>query len=174
MNPGAISLYMDHGIDITKDPLKVAVCAQHNNGGIRIDSSWQTTVKGLYACGEAAGSLGIFRPGGTALNSCQVGSMRAAEHVVYRSENTVSENFDNILAEAVAEANTLIEATRGEKSTLIEMGDKYSSRMSESFAFLRDIPKMREALEDIEADKKSFAKDNKWHSTYEIFKLFNR
>ena len=172
MNPGAISLYMDHGIDITKDPLKVAVCAQHNNGGIRIDSSWQTSVEGLYACGEAAGSLGIFRPGGTALNSCQVGSMRAAEHVVYRSENTVSENFDNILAEAVAEANTLIEATRGEKSTLIEMGEKYSTRMSESFAFLRDIPKMKAALADIEADKESFAKDNKWRSTYEIFKLF--
>ena len=172
MNPGAISLYMDHGIDITKEPLKVAVCAQHNNGGIRIDASWQTTVEGLYACGEAAGSLGIFRPGGTALNSCQVGSLRAAEHIVYKSENKVSERYDEILAQAIAEANMLIEATKAEKSTLIEMGDKYSARMSESFAFLRDIPKMDKALEDIEGDLKTFAKDNKWCDVFEIFKLF--
>ena len=172
MNPGAISLYMDHGIDITKDPLKVAVCAQHNNGGIRIDSIWQTSVEGLYACGEAAGSLGIFRPGGTALNSCQVGSLRAAEHIAYQSKNTVSPRFDEILAEAVSEADALIEATKGEGSTVLGARDKYSSRMSQYFAFLRDIPEMEKALEGIKSDVASFTEDNKWKSVYDIPHLF--
>ena len=172
MNPGAISLYMDHGIDITKDPLKVAVCAQHNNGGIRIDSNWQTNVEGLYAAGEAAGSLGIFRPGGTALNSCQVGSLRAAEHIAYRSKNTVSERFDEILAEAVSEADALIEATKGEGSTVLGARDKYSSRMSQYFAFLRDIPEMEKALVNIKNDVTSFTEDNKWKSVYDIPHLF--
>ena len=172
MNPGAISLYMDHGIDITKDPLKVAVCAQHNNGGIRIDSDWQTNIKGLYACGEAAGSLGIFRPGGTALNSCQVGSLRAAEHIAYKSENTVSESFDKILEDAVNEANALIEATRADASTLISMNEKYSARMSQYFAFLRDIPSMEKAKGDIKSDIESFTRDNKWKNVYELFLLF--
>ena len=172
MNPGAISLYMDHGIDITKDPLKVAVCAQHNNGGIRIDSNWQTNVEGLYAAGEAAGSLGIFRPGGTALNSCQVGSLRAAEHIAYRSKNTVSPRFDEILAEAVSEADALIEATKGEGSTVLGARDKYSSRMSQYFAFLRDIPEMEKALEGIKSDVASFTEDNKWKSVYDIPHLF--
>ena len=172
MNPGAISLYMDHGIDITKDPLKVAVCAQHNNGGIRIDSNWQTNVEGLYAAGEAAGSLGIFRPGGTALNSCQVGSLRAAEHIAYQSKNTVSPRFDEILAEAVSEADALIEATKGEGSTVLGARDKYSSRMSQYFAFLRDIPEMEKALEGIKSDVASFTEDNKWKSVYDIPHLF--
>ena len=172
MNPGAISLYMDHGIDITKDPLKVAVCAQHNNGGIRIDSNWQTNVEGLYAAGEAAGSLGIFRPGGTALNSCQVGSLRAAEHIAYQSKNTVSPRFDEILAEAVSEADALIEATKGNSSTVLQARDKYSSRMSQYFAFLRDIPEMEKALEGIKSDVASFTEDNKWKSVYDIPHLF--
>ena len=172
MNPGAISLYMDNGIDITKEPLRVAVCAQHNNGGIRIDSNWQTNVEGLYAAGEAAGSLGIFRPGGTALNSCQVGSQRAAEHIAYQSKNTVSDNFDNILTSAIDEANAIIAATRGEKSTVLAARDKYSSRMSQCFAFLRDIPKMESALEEIKSDIDSFTNDNKWSSIYDIPHLF--
>ena len=172
MNPGAISLYSDHGIDITKDPLRVAVCAQHNNGGIRIDSDWQTTIKGLYAAGEAAGSLGIFRPGGTALNSCQVGSLRAAEHIVWKSENLPSENFESIALAAIAEADAIIDATRGEKSTVIDMRDKYSARMSQHFAFLRDIPSMETALSDISADKESFTNDNKWKNVWDIPHLF--
>ena len=172
MNPGAISLYMDHGIDITKDPLKVAVCAQHNNGGIRIDSNWQTNVEGLYAAGEAAGSLGIFRPGGTALNSCQVGSLRAAEHIAYQSKNKVSQRFDEILAEAVSEADALIEATKGNSSTVLQARDKYSSRMSQYFAFLRDIPEMEKALVNIKNDVTSFTEDNKWKSVYDIPHLF--
>ena len=172
MNPGAISLYMDHGIDIRKDPLRVAVCAQHNNGGIRIDSNWQTNIEGLYAAGEAAGSLGIFRPGGTALNSCQVGSMRAAEHIVYSSENRHSENFSLLLASAIEEADGIINATKGDKSTILSMREKYSARMSQHFAFLRDIPEMDAAKNDIKSDLDSFTADNKWKNIYDIPHLF--
>ena len=172
MNPGAISLYSDHGIDITKDPLRVAVCAQHNNGGIRIDAHWQTNVKGLYAAGEAAGSLGIFRPGGTALNSCQVGSLRAAEHIAFRSDNTPSDNFDQVAEDAIGWADEIVNATKSDSSTVLSMRDKYSARMSECFAFLRDIPKMENGLCDIASDKDSFLADNKWQSIPEIPHLF--
>jgi hypothetical protein len=34
MNPGDIELYADHGIDLTSESLEIAVCAQHNNGGL--------------------------------------------------------------------------------------------------------------------------------------------
>ncbi|MBP5206924.1 MAG: FAD-binding protein [Clostridia bacterium] len=81
MNEGAIELYAAHGIDLYKDRLRAAVCAQHCNGGIAVDENWQTRVKGLYAAGEAAGTFGVYRPGGSALNSTQVGSLRAAEHI---------------------------------------------------------------------------------------------
>ena len=172
MNPRAISLYLDHGIDIANEPLKVAVCAQHNNGGVRIDSDWQTNIRGLYAVGEVAGSLGVFRPGGTALNSTQVGSLRAAEHIVYQSKNKISENFDEILREAVVSADALIATTKADISTLKDTRKRYAQRMSRSFAFLRDIPSMREAIKEIKQDTACFVKDNCWKDYSEIPSLF--
>ena len=82
MNEPAIELYRSHGIDLYRDLLEIRVCAQHHNGGVAVDENWQTRVPGLYVCGEAAGTFGHARPGGTALNSTQVGSLRAAEHII--------------------------------------------------------------------------------------------
>lgn len=81
INAPAIALYRAHGIDLEREALEIRVCAQHQNGGIGVDRNWQTDIPGLYACGEAAGTFGRYRPGGTALNSTQVGSMRAAQHI---------------------------------------------------------------------------------------------
>jgi len=85
MNTKAINLYKDNGIDLYTEPLRIAVCAQHCNGGIAVDANWESTVKGLYVVGEAAGSFGVYRPGGSALNATQVGGMRAAQHIAKKS-----------------------------------------------------------------------------------------
>ena len=85
MNAPAVQLYRDHGIDLERDMLEIRVCAQHHNGGIAVDADWQTCVPGLYVCGEAAGTFGRKRPGGTALNSTQAGSLRAARHIMKNS-----------------------------------------------------------------------------------------
>lgn len=84
MNSPAIDLYLNKGVDIRKEMLEIALCAQHNNGGIAVDLWWQTDVKGLFAAGEVAGTHGIYRPGGSALNAGQVGSLRAAR--IHRKE----------------------------------------------------------------------------------------
>ena len=34
-------------MDITKEMLEIALCAQHNNGGLAVDMWWQTNVSGL-------------------------------------------------------------------------------------------------------------------------------
>ena len=81
MNRRAIDLYADHGIDLWHDRLEIAVCAQHCNGGVAVDAHWQSDIRGLYAAGESAGNFGVYRPGGSALNAAQVGSLRAAEHI---------------------------------------------------------------------------------------------
>ena len=87
MNKGAIELYADHGIDLYTECLEIAVCAQHCNGGVAVDGNWQSDVDGLYVAGEAAGTFGVYRPGGSALNSTQVGSLRAAEHIAKRQDS---------------------------------------------------------------------------------------
>ena len=81
LNPKAVELYASHGIDLSKEKLEIAVCAQHINGGVAVDANWESSVRGLYAAGEAAGTFGVYRPGGSALNSTQVGALRAAEHI---------------------------------------------------------------------------------------------
>ncbi|MBQ9264011.1 MAG: FAD-binding protein [Clostridia bacterium] len=83
INQPAIELYRSHGIDLTQERLEIRVCAQHHNGGIAVDAHWQTSVPGLYVCGEAAGTFGRKRPGGTALNATQAGSLRAAQHAFH-------------------------------------------------------------------------------------------
>ncbi|MBC7186927.1 MAG: FAD-binding protein [Calditrichaeota bacterium] len=84
MNQPAIDLYKSHGIDITKEPLEIAVCAQHNNGGLQGNIWWESNVRHLFPVGEVNGSHGVYRPGGSALNAGQVGSLRAATFIAKR------------------------------------------------------------------------------------------
>lgn len=172
MNPGAIDLYADHGIDIAREPLEIAVCAQHNNGGIRVDEHWQTTIPGLYAVGEAAGTLGVFRPGGTALNSCQVGGMRAAQHIAEQGDRMPSAHFEAQAWEALSWAEGLAEATRGERSTLGEQESRCRERMSRDFGFLRDLETMEQSLADLAVDVASFEENNRWEKPTELPRLF--
>jgi len=78
MNPPAVELYKAHGIDLAAEPLEIAVCAQHSNGGFKGDIWWESNLRHFFPVGEANGSHGVYRPGGAALNAGQVGSYRAA------------------------------------------------------------------------------------------------
>jgi succinate dehydrogenase / fumarate reductase, flavoprotein subunit len=81
MNPLAIELYRRYKVDIAADPLEFAVNHQHMNGGIAVDVWGRSSLPGCYAIGEAAGTHGVTRPGGAALNAGQVFGTRAAEHI---------------------------------------------------------------------------------------------
>lgn len=84
MNPLALELYRSHGIDLEKEPLEVAVCSQHNNGGLKANIWWESNVRHFFPIGEVCGTHGIYRPGGAALNSGQVGGYRAALYIAHR------------------------------------------------------------------------------------------
>ena len=101
MNPGAVDLYRDHGIDLRSEPLEIAVCAQHNNGGLAGNIWWESTnIKHLFPIGEVNGSHGVNRPGGSALNSGQVGGFRAAEFIANRYQKW---SLDESIAEQAVE-----------------------------------------------------------------------
>ena len=51
MNAPAVELYRSKGVDLSRERLEIALCAQHNNGGIAVDMWWQTCVPGLFAAG---------------------------------------------------------------------------------------------------------------------------
>ncbi len=103
MNPGAIELYADHNIDIRRDMLEIAVCSQHNNGGLAGNIWYESTnVPHLFPIGEVNGSHGVTRPGGSALNAGQVGGLRAAEFIAARYQGGTLD-----MAKAKAEAERL-------------------------------------------------------------------
>ena len=81
MNPLSIELYKRYKLDISRDPLEFAINNQHMNGGIAVDVWGRTSLDGCYAVGESAGTHGVTRPGGAALNAGQVLGTRAAEHI---------------------------------------------------------------------------------------------
>ncbi len=168
MNCGAVDLYKEHGIDLEREPLRIAVCAQHNNGGIGVDSNWQSSVSGLYACGEAAGTFGVFRPGGSALNSTQVGSMRAARHIAYSKKHTDSENFNLLVNEAVEDIENLKRNALGDVSTITDTASRYKRNMSDNFSFIRNRDKMLLGIKKIREFISDFDRDNRIKDESEI------
>lgn len=151
MNKKAIDLYMSNGINLYEEPLRVAVCAQHNNGGINVDLNWETNVKGLYVAGEAAGTFGVYRPGGSALNSTQVGSMRAAERIAlsYRNDNVIRSSVGEVLEAGDEIFDFVFASGNGEKydDSLTAIRDEYREKMSDVASYIR-IPAEMESLRD--------------------------
>lgn len=138
MNIGAIELYLSHGIDLSREKLAIAVCVQHCNGGVDVDSDWQSRTKGLFVAGEAAGTFGVCRPGGSALNSTQVGSLRAAEKIARETEK----------APIAVPEYRIPEFGYGEldaRKLLISL----RKRMSACADFDRDTEKMRELFSEV-------------------------
>jgi fumarate reductase (CoM/CoB) subunit A len=78
--PVMLEQFLKFGVDIRNEPMEVAPTAHHIMGGLRINSRCETTVPGLFACGEVAGGVhGANRLGGNALADTQVFGKRAGE-----------------------------------------------------------------------------------------------
>ena len=137
MNAPAFALYKSKGVDLNTEYLPIALCAQHNNGGIAVDLWWQSSVKGLFAVGECAGTHGIARPGGSALNAGQVGSLRAAQYISEHPNELVDEKIFLKLVNA-AEIKT--------SSDTAECKKMAQRRMSDNAAAVRDIEKIKATL----------------------------
>ena len=149
MNPGAIDLYAEHGIDITAEPLEIAVCAQHNNGGLAGNHWWESiNVKHLFPVSEVNGSHGVYRPGGSALNSGQAGSFRAAEFIANRySQWTVAEpQVTAAAATAAAEVLAWIGKAAGAESSWQAEREEFQQRMSRAGAHIRSSETLQEAV----------------------------
>jgi succinate dehydrogenase/fumarate reductase flavoprotein subunit len=140
MNPGSVRLYRDHNIDLGKEPLEIAVCAQHNNGGLAANHWWESTnLKHLFPVGEVNGSHGVYRPGGSALNAGQVGGIRAAEFIAQRYAGwTVEPKAVKAAAmEAVSEALDFLAHGVSATVTWKQAREELRSRMSAAGAHIR-------------------------------------
>ncbi len=145
MNPPAIEVFKNNGIDLSAEYLEIAVCAQHNNGGLKGNIWWESNIKHLFPVGEVNGSHGVYRPGGSALNAGQVGSLRAAKFIAahYNQEPLDSELFLKLVLEQVKKkfefSQNLIDKDFTDKETLINFREQIQQRTSACGAHIRNL-----------------------------------
>ncbi|MCK9286654.1 MAG: FAD-binding protein [Sphaerochaetaceae bacterium] len=173
LNPKAIELYENLGIDVWSEPLEISLCAQHNNGGLAADIWWESTsVKHLYPVGEVNGSHGVKRPGGSALNSGQVGSIRAATRIMgYSNHGPIDvlhfvEQVKSQVRDIVSLAKNWVEhavshGTRIEqaKSYLEQIRLAFRQRMSTAAGPIRSLEKVRRAITQANTPESSIPLD---------------
>lgn len=137
MNPLAIELYRMHGTDLTRQPLPFAVNNQHMNGGVAVDLWNRSSLPGLYAVGEVAGTHGVTRPGGAALNAGQVGGMRCARHI-HAVPATAPITLAATGLAQVAESLALLDAAQASNTglDLDAVRDEIQARMSDHAGFV--------------------------------------
>ena len=170
MNPKAIQLYASHGIDLYTEPLEIAVCAQHHNGGIAVDADWQTGVEGLYVAGEAAGTFGIARPGGSALNSTQVGSQRAAEHITYFSHTPpVAKSISPCVGRAIQRIQGEMQRLfTGGSVGVLEQRYQVQQAMSAAAAHVRNVQAMEKLSRTVSRQLAGFYDDTRLATPFEL------
>ena len=149
MNPAAIQLYLDYGIDLRREKLEIALCAQHNNGGLAGTHWWESTnLRHLFPVGEVNGSHGITRPGGSALNAGQVGAFRAAEYIAHRYADWSLdiEAATQLAYKRIADLTVWCECAK--QSGIDWQSDRriMQRRMSRSGGAIRSLPELETAV----------------------------
>ena len=159
MNMPAYDLYLSKGVDLEKEMLEIALCAQHNNGGLDIDMWWQTNIPHLFACGEVAGSHGVYRPGGSALNAGQVGSTRCAQYISKHQDNDAFDcDFDALCKDAVSKHLDITRSILGSEDNVASLTDKYQKLMDKVAGPIRDASSFDSASGEFFGAFKDFTK----------------
>ena len=149
MNPPAVEIYRENGIDLSSEPLEIAVCAQHNNGGFAVNKWWESSLRHTFVIGEMAGTHGVKRPGGSALNAGQVGGLRAAEYIVNAYGSDVaddpgdSQEIDQQVQNLIDKLSRWSQSSGPAPQDVVE---QIQSRMTASAAHIREEDDANESL----------------------------
>ena len=161
LNEEAILIYKNNNIDLTSEPLEITVCNQHLNGGISCNMWWETiTVKHLFAIGEINGSHGIHRPGGAALNSGQVGGLRAAQKIAQIYSNIPSISLvrfqDKVKREITELLNEITQISKNDLSknenllTPVKLLIQIQNRMSKYGSIIRPLRNLEQEISKVQ------------------------
>lgn len=138
-------------IDITKEPMEVFPTTHYVMGGVRVDpETAQSTVNGLFACGEVAGGMhGANRLGGNSLSDLLVFGKRAgagASEYANNINNSVKIH-DEEINNAVKEMLAPFESSEGENPYTVHQG--LQDAMGDFVGVFRTKEKLHEGIEEI-------------------------
>lgn len=155
LNLPAYNFYLDNGVDLEKEYLEIGLCAQHNNGGLSINSWWESNIQGLFPVGECAASHGVYRPGGSALNSGQCGSRRVAMWISAHRCHFFSPVLDDI-KNGVEDIEYLLSKALKGSLDAEEVYRSVKNKMSLTASALRNKSEIEKTLLDVEKILSSF------------------
>ena len=142
------------GVDISKEPMEVGPTAHYVMGGVCVDAeSQETTVPGLFACGEVASGLhGANRLGGNSLSDLIVFGKRAGEYAAKRAKDLAQPAIDEVqVGRAIDDMMAPLLREGGENPGLIY--DEMRDMMQSKVGIIRTKSELEEALEDIKSFK---------------------
>jgi len=146
-------------IDLKRDLLQIQNHHHTSNGGVRVDTDCQSSVRGLFAAGETMGYQGADRLGGTMLGGSQVfgwrAGKRAAEVAMDRPGMPAPDSeLDRLIREPLAH----LREGRGARRP----GDLLPALQQKMWAELlveKDAPSLAGALQFIADDRDRLARD---------------
>ena len=138
------------GVDISKEAMEVGPTAHYVMGGVRVDAdSQETTVSGLYACGEVASGLhGANRLGGNSLSDLIVFGKRAGEYAAKRATDLAQPSIDEGQVQSAIE-EMLAPLERGEGENPGRIYDEMRDMMQEKVGIIRLKDELEAALDDL-------------------------
>jgi len=176
MNKPAYELYREHGIDLETNPVEIGICVQHNNGGLKGNIWWESDLKHLFPVGEVNGSHGVYRPGGSALNSGQVGSYRAALFISRRYNGPPPETA-GFLGDALKETESLLSLatsllSKNETGRNGEILAGIRKRMSDNAVIVRNGSNVAKAVKEAYSMLENFRETGSASSVKELAEYF--
>ena len=140
------------GVDISKEPMEVGPTAHYVMGGVLVDAETQeSTVSGLFACGEVASGLhGANRLGGNSLSDLIVFGKRAGEFAAKRAKDLAQPVIDD--SQVRKAIDVMLEPFNnegGENPGFIY--DELRDMMQAKVGIIRTKEELDEAIEDLKA-----------------------
>ena len=138
------------GVDISKEAMEVGPTAHYVMGGVLVDAeSQETTVPGLFACGETASGLhGANRLGGNSLSDLIVFGKRAGEFAAKRAKDLAQPSInESQVEEAIKVMLEPFNNEGGENPGLIY--DDIRDMMQSKVGIIRTREELAEAIIDL-------------------------
>jgi fumarate reductase (CoM/CoB) subunit A len=138
------------GVDPRERPVEVSPTCHHFMGGLRINTRCETSIPGLFACGESAGGVqGSNRLGTNGVTATQVFGARAGRYAAEKAKSLSQRPLDR---EQIREEIARIEDfERGEGSlSPASLRSRLQGLMWESVGIIRDRQGLTAALAEIQ------------------------
>ncbi|MCH2174683.1 MAG: FAD-binding protein [Lentisphaeria bacterium] len=175
MNPLSIELYKMHNHDLNVEPLPFDVNNQHMNGGIDVDIWSQSSLDSCYAVGEVAGTHGVTRPGGAALNAGQVFGMRCAKHIANSGPKAPNlTEIESVKSQVLLVIANIRDSLKSKSAlNLPFLSENVQSRMSDKAGFICHADEIQQALQEAKDLNKTISTEGISISEHrEIARLF--